>query len=195
MATNEETDFITKQLNDMRVTDAERACVFHLREGTIDESKQKLENVILCKVFTSKTINPEMFCSKMPKIWSQEQTMIACVGFNLFLCKFKNACIKGKIIESGLWFFDKAMLLMEDPKGDSCGEETEFRYVSFWIHFHKLPFACFSRNTTMEIGSQLEKVEQIDLEDGTEQHWGISLRIKIQVEVSSPLKCGIFLKK
>lgn len=135
MASKEDTDSITQQLNDLRVTDAEKACVYHLREGTIDETRHKLENAILCKIFTNKKINPDMFCSKMPKIWSQEQTVIACVGFNLFLCKFRNARVKSKIIEDGPWFFDKALLLMEDPKGDSCGDETDSGMFLFGFIF------------------------------------------------------------
>lgn len=74
------------------------------------------------------------------------------------------------------------------------GEDMIFRYVSFWVHFHKLHFACYSRESATAIGSLLGKVEHVDLEEEKDQSWGKSLRIKIQIEVESPLKCGIFLK-
>lgn len=193
MEGGDDADSIVKQLGELKVTEVEKACVFRLQEGEIDKSRQKLENAILCKVFSNKKINPDIFSSKMPKIWNQEQTLISCVGFNIFLCKFRNAHIKCKILEGDPWFFDKAMILMEEPKGDSCGEEVKFRYVSFWTHFHKLPFACFTRKSVKEIGSLLGRVEQIDLEEESEQYWRKTLRIKIQIEVSLPLKRGIFL--
>lgn len=193
MEGGEGADSIAKQLGELKVTEAERACVYRLKEGEIAKTRQKLENAILCKIFTRKKINPYIFGSKMPKIWNQEQTLIACVGFNVFLCKFRNAHVKSKILEGGPWFFDKAINLMEEPKGDSYGEEAEFKYVSFWIHFHKLSFACFNRKSAMEIGSLLGRVEQIDLEDDKEQYWRKTLRIKVQIEVSLPLKRGIFL--
>lgn len=38
----------------------------------------------------------------MPNIWNQDQTIISNVGFNMFLCKFKNGRIKS-FIPVGLW--------------------------------------------------------------------------------------------
>lgn len=148
----------------------------------------------MCKIFTSKKINLDVFCSMMPRIWNQEQTIIVNVGFNMFLCKFKNARIKGFIMESVPWFYDRALLLFEEPTGDSCGEDKEFRYVSFWTHFHKLPYACFSRASVMEIGSLLGKVEKVDIDDDNEPTWGSLLRVKVQIDVHKTLKRGIFLK-
>lgn len=145
---------------------------------------------MLFKIFTQKKIDPENFCGMMPKIWGQEHTTIHHVGFNLFLCKFKNARIKGLILESSSWFYDKRMLLLEEPKEDSCGEDMDFKFVSFWVHFHKLPYGCFSRSSAMEIGSLLGKVEQVDIDEEIDPSWGSSLRVKIQIDVHKSLKRG-----
>lgn len=173
------TDEFIKQLGELKVTEEEKSCVFHLKEDEVDKSQKKLENALLCKILTSKKINPEVFQRMMPKIWGQEHTIIKSAGPNMFLCKFRNAHIKGWIEEVGPWFYDRAMLLMEEPKGDSCGDELDFRYVSFWVHFHKLPFACFNRNSATEIGSLLGKVEQLDIDEEMDQCGDCSLRIKV----------------
>lgn len=86
------------------------------------------------------------------------------------------------------------MLPFEEPKGGICSEDMEFRYVSIWCRFHKLPYACFTRASAEAIGSLLGMVEKVDIRDESCPDWGRSLRIKIQVDVLRPLKRGIFLK-
>lgn len=193
MADQKAEETLVKQLSGLKVTEEERASVFKLKEEEIDRSEKKLENALVCKILSQKQINPEMFKSKMSHIWNQEQTIISMVGFNLYLCKFKNGKIKSLIADNGPWFFDKALLLFKEPKGGNYGDDIEFRYVSFWIHFHKLPFACFSREVAAEIGSILGQVCQIDLEEEVDQCRGGTLRVKIQIDATKPLKRGIFL--
>lgn len=94
MVEREDADALSNQLANLKVTAAEKACVFQLKESDINRSEKKLVNAVLCKIFTNKKIVPEIFQSKMPKIWSQEHTIIDHVGFNLFLCKFRNTRIK-----------------------------------------------------------------------------------------------------
>lgn len=131
MADVKDTEEITKYLGALKVTEEEKASVFQLKDDEVDISQRKLENALICKVHTNKKINPEVFQRMMPKIWSQEHTIIKSAGFNTFLCKFKNARIKGWIKEVGPWFYDTPMLIMKEPRGDSCGDDMDFRYVSF----------------------------------------------------------------
>lgn len=185
---------LAQQIAGLRVTPEEKASVFQLQDGEIDRSELHLANSILCKIYTNKKINIEIFKSMMPKIWNQEQTVIGNVGYNTFLCKLKNARIKGWILDMGPWFYDKALLLFEEPKGGICSDEMDFRYVSFWTHFHKLPYACFTMAAAETIGGLLGKVEKVDIKDESDPSWGRSLRIKIQLDVRKPLKRGIIFK-
>lgn len=114
---------LAKQLAELRVTPEEKACVFQLQDREIGRFELHLANSILCKIYTNKKINIEIFQSKMPKNWNQEHTSIVNVGFNTFLCKFKNARIKGWILDMGPWFYDKKILLFEEPRGGTCSEE------------------------------------------------------------------------
>lgn len=97
-------------------------------------------------------------------------------------------------MEMGPWFYDKALLLFVEPKGDTYNEDMDFRYVSFWVHFHKLSYACFSRSSVEIIGSLLGKVERIGIPENMEPSWKSSLRIKIQIDVTRPLKRGVFMQ-
>lgn len=76
------------------------------------------------------------------------------------------------------------LILFKESKGGNFGKDIDFRYVSFWIHFHKLSFACFSRKVAGEIGSILGKVDQIDLEEEIGHSWGGSLRVKIWIDAT-----------
>lgn len=97
-------DDLVKQLADLRVTPEEKESIFQLQDREIDRSELHLANSILCKVYTNKRINIEMLQAKMPIIWNQEHTNIVNVGFDTFLCKLKNARIKGWILDMGPWF-------------------------------------------------------------------------------------------
>lgn len=76
-----EKELLAKQLGELKVTTKEKISVFKLLDGKMDRSKKKLVNVIMCKIFTTRKINPEVFKLMMPKIWNQEQTIIVNVGF------------------------------------------------------------------------------------------------------------------
>lgn len=193
MESNDAAGDLSSQLANLKVTADERSSVFHLQENTVDNSKKKLINALLCKILTHRKINAEVFRGMMLRIWGQENTVIDHMCSNVFLCNFKNARIKGYMQDDGPWFYDKLLLVMEEPRVDINVDDMEFRFVAFWVHFHKLPFACFNRSSAMEIGSLPGKVEQVDIEEDTEPQMGCSLRIKIQIDVQKPLKRGIFL--
>lgn len=49
------------KLEDLKVTEAKKACIYQLKEEEIDRSKQRLTNAFLWKIFTHKKISSEIF--------------------------------------------------------------------------------------------------------------------------------------
>lgn len=129
----------------------------------------------------------------MPRIWTNIPVKIEQVGKNIFLCKLKFQRDKIKIINNSPWFFNKALMLLEEPKANCNFHELEFRYASFWLHFHELPFACFSKKMAIAIGNMIGQFEKVETdEDG--RCWGQTLKVRIRLDVRKALRRGMMFK-
>lgn len=186
-------DLLSLQVERMKLTTEDKRKIFDLEEEEIESSEKQAENAIVCKLMTAKNIKEEMFKMMMPRIWNNIAVKIENVGKNIFLCYFKYQRDKTKVINNGAWFFDKALMIIEEPRADSNFNELEFRYAPFWIHFHELPFACYSRKSAVALGNLVGRFEKIET-DEEGKCWGQILRVRILIDVSKPLRRGILIK-
>lgn len=133
-------------------TEEEKGQQIDLQDKDINCYEINLVNTLVCKILTMKRISPEIFKSMIIRIWGVEGIKIKNAGRNIYLCPFRYQKDKQQIVKEGPWFFDKLLLLFEEPKANTSISELDFRYVYFWIHFHELPLAGFSRNVAKAIG-------------------------------------------
>lgn len=59
------------------------------------------------------------------------------------------------MIDGGPWIYDKAIILFDEPKGDKGIKALEFRYVTFWVHFHNLPVVCLNMKYVVALGNSI----------------------------------------
>lgn len=71
--------------------------------------------------------------------------------------------------------------------------EIDFHYTSFWIQIHNLPVNCLSCEIAQKLGEMIGNVEEIDC-DGTSRWTGPFMRIRIQMDVTLPLRHGCKLR-
>lgn len=166
-----------------------------LEDDQIKEVENKLQNALVCKILTSKVVNVEVFRTIMPAIWnSQEEVRIQNVDFNINLCIFKTPKDKQVVVENGPWFFDNRLLLFQQPpRGTSKFIDIDFQYASFWVHFHRLPMACFSWKMAIALGSLVGRFEKVDTDDEG-MCWGRTLRVRVSIDVKKPLRRVVKLK-
>lgn len=60
-------------------------------------------------------------------------------------------------------------------------------------NFHELPYVCFSRRFALALGNLVGKFEKVD-SDEEGKCWGQSLRARIQIDVTKPLRRGVLIK-
>lgn len=96
-------------------------------------------------------------------------------------------------MKGGTWSFDKSLLLFEDLKGGNGLDSLDFRYAPFWVHFHKLPMACFYRKYAITLANSIGSFDYVDLSDcGSPK--GETLRVRVITDIKKPLRRGTNVK-
>ncbi|XP_022154990.1 uncharacterized protein LOC111022134 isoform X1 [Momordica charantia] len=128
-------ELLSQLVERLKLTKEEKGEIFDMGEGEIfDMGEDEIEDYdkqaqfsLVCKLLTLKNIPGEVFKNMMPRIWANVNVKIESVGKNLFLCKFKTVRDKSKILNNGPWFFDKSMVMLEEPRANCNFNELEFR--------------------------------------------------------------------
>lgn len=160
-------DFLSRQVERMRLTVEEKEEHIEIDDNEISQCDHNLQLSLACKILTTRFISGEIFKTMIPRIWNVENVKIKGAGRNVFVCKFQNSRDLRRVMNDGLWFFDKGVLSFEEMMANSSIIQMEFRYVSFWVHLRDLPIVGFSRASTKAIGNLIGKCEKVDYdEDG-----------------------------
>lgn len=183
-----EEEKVLKELGKMRLTEDEKGGLVEVEDDDIDDTRKDMEKTMTCKILTPKEVIAEHFQRLMPKIWGIEgKVQIKKSGKNVFICKFKSRKAKKRLVDNDLWIYDKAVLIFDELKGDKEISSLEFRYVSFWFHFHKLPVVCMNRKYAAALANSVGTfVKSEEEEEG--RFSGESLRVKVKVDVTKPLR-------
>ncbi|TXG58157.1 hypothetical protein EZV62_015986 [Acer yangbiense] len=67
-----------------------------------------------------------------------------------------------------------------------------FNKVELWIQIHDMPIICMNRRTTKWMAEQIGKMIDIPIE--SKDCWGKFMKVKVQIDISKPLKRWLRLK-
>ena len=83
----------------------------------------------------------------------------------------------------GPWHFDRALIVLEEPKGIGNVADQPFSHVSFWVQLHNVPLMCMQINTVREMGSKIGRVEDLAT-DETGDCFGEYIRVRISIDIT-----------
>ncbi|KAK3200635.1 hypothetical protein Dsin_024050 [Dipteronia sinensis] len=92
-----------------------------LRGELKDDGEKQLALRLVGKIISNKPMNHDAIMGVLPKIWAtQEDFGIEVVASNTFSFTFKNHADRRRVLLEGPWSFDRALLVLEEPreKGD-----------------------------------------------------------------------------
>ncbi|KAL9411051.1 hypothetical protein AB3S75_044765 [Citrus x aurantiifolia] len=131
----------------------------------------------------------------MQKVWKTSwEVKIESLGDNVFMFKFGSENDKRSIIMGGPWHFDRALIALTEPVGIGDVKKQKFSHISFWVQIHDVPIMCMSKEMVVELGEVIGKVEEVDT-NATGQCFGQFLRMRISVDITTPLKKLIELEQ
>lgn len=182
---------IHEQLEKLTLKEVESRSIVKIEEDDIEETDKDFLNQAACKILSTRTINGDIFANMIPRIWGIEgRVKIEKAGRNLFLCKFSNQRDKTRITKRGpleLWWCSP---LIRRTKGGECNlNSINFKFISFWIHFHNLPRVCYCRKYTEALGNAIGVFEEVETDEDRKAR-GESLRVKVRIEVSTSVSIG-----
>ncbi|PQQ10307.1 uncharacterized protein Pyn_17609 [Prunus yedoensis var. nudiflora] len=161
-----------------------------VEQHDIDDVGERLKMSLVGKVFTTNGFNREAFKQTMLKIWNTaREVVVKDLGENLFLFIFATEGDRLKVLRSGPWNFDKALVLLEVPDGRVAPSKMHLKYADFWIQIHNVPLCCMTTNMGRQIGNSLGRC--LDVLEGMDGGClGRFLRIRVCLDVSKPLWRG-----
>ncbi|KAK2646525.1 hypothetical protein Ddye_021720 [Dipteronia dyeriana] len=122
---------------------------------------------LIGKLLSNKPMNREVFLVVMLKIWRTLKGFeIEVIGGNAF--SFTCDDDKRRILHGGLWSFDNALLVIEEPLGKGDIQDMRFINVSFWIQIHRVPLICMTSEIGRFLGDLIGEVKEVG--DGRSQN-------------------------
>ncbi|KAK3205034.1 hypothetical protein Dsin_019080 [Dipteronia sinensis] len=132
-----------------------------------DKGRQMLELCLVGKIMTTKLVNKSVFIDVFTKVWRVEGGVeIEPVEGNIIIFHFRNLEAKSRILMGGLWHFDRAIIILEEPTGEGEIMELKFNRTKFWIQIHNVHLICMSEEAGFFLGKMISKVREVDLESG-----------------------------
>ncbi|XP_041025460.1 uncharacterized protein LOC121265854 [Juglans microcarpa x Juglans regia] len=108
---------------------------------------------------------------------------------NRLLIEFQLLSDKKKVLHGRPWSFDRYLVCLKDFDGELSPNEVQFSSEPFWVQVHNLPFVGMTKILGEMIGAIIGKVHTMEV-DAQGCGWGSFLRLKVDVDVTKPLKRG-----
>ncbi|KAK3219568.1 hypothetical protein Dsin_013538 [Dipteronia sinensis] len=137
---------------------------------------------------SNKLVNRNAFINMIPKIWRTKNSVeIEVIDENMFSFTFKNEQDRFNVLQGGPWSFDKALLVLSEPKGKGDVKGMSFKEVAFWVQIHNVPLLCVTKEIGIFLGSMVGKVREIDTGPSGECV-GKYIRVRVVINVDQPLR-------
>ena len=152
-------------------------------DGNINPS---IELSIVGRVMTERPFNFDAFKRTMNQIWTiSKGALFRRIENGLFVVQFATARDRAKVLDGRPWTFDQHLVMLNEIVGGVQPSDMALLHCPFWIRLYNLPLDCRSVNHVRRIGGSLGEVVEVET-DGV--MWDNSVRIKVMIDVSKPLK-------
>ncbi|XP_024036844.1 uncharacterized protein LOC112096879 [Citrus clementina] len=160
-----------------------------------EQRGQVLAGCLMGKVLLSRGVNREGLKVALQQVWRTfKEVKIDSLGNNIFMFKFAKEADKKRVLSGGPWHFDRALIVLTEPKGIGEVSKQAFTDVPFWVQIRNIPMACMERDFLQELEGMIGKVEEIETDENGDC-FGEFARIRIFINITQPLKKILFLKQ
>lgn len=172
----------------------EKEKFFSVEPDVLKNIKGRFSHCLIEKLLTSRIISKVAIKNALIGAWrTREDFEVELIGKNLFLFKFECNFDKDWIFKNGPWFFDKYLLILEQPVVNVSVSEIEFKKAAFWLRLFNLPLEFRNKQMAKKLGDSLGEFLEVEC-DKEEFCGGNSMRIKVRLDITEPLCRGFMLK-
>ncbi|KAL8470414.1 hypothetical protein ACS0TY_033045 [Phlomoides rotata] len=148
---------------------------------------------IIAKVFTNRQFNAFGFLEAMKREMAPAGGFEALeIGKNLFSFQFKTEGDMRAVLAREPWHFDKNVVMIEELKSGTQPSSFELKHAAFWVRINDLPMATRNEGSVSLIAGKIGDLVEID--SPSLEGFGRSVRVKIKIDLTKPLKNGIQLE-
>ncbi|KAH9782561.1 hypothetical protein KPL71_008951 [Citrus sinensis] len=189
-----DTDELIRKCNAITISEEDKTSMS--LEVNIKATRGKmLASCLVGKVLLTRAVNKEGFKSALQQVWrTVKEVKIESLGNNCLMFKFTEEADKKRVLTGGPWHFDRALLVLTEPKGIGELTKQSFTHTAFWIQIHNVPIACMEKELIQELGGMIGAVEEIETDENGEC-LGEFARIRVLINITLPLKKILFLKQ
>lgn len=148
------------------------------------KKEQMLAGCLVGKVLLTRAVNNEGLKAALQQVWRTVKAVkIESVGNNIFMFKFVDEADKKRLLKGGPWHFDRALIVLVEPRGIGEVAKQAFTHESFWVQIRKIPLACMDKEFLWELGGKIGAVEEVQ----TDEHGdciGEYARIRVSVNIT-----------
>lgn len=162
------------------------------------EMKEKgghiVANSLVGKILIARSIHTEGIRTALMQAWrTNKEVKIENLGNNVFLFKFGSEGDKRKVMAGGPWHFDRALIVLEEPRGIGNKRKQKFTHATFWVQFHNVPIGCMELESIHKLGELIGDVLEVETDDEGECI-GPYARVRISIDITKPLQKMVFLE-
>nr|POE61800.1 uncharacterized protein CFP56_59514 [Quercus suber] len=156
---------------------------------SLPKKLSKTDHALAAKFLTKRNLNIEAVVRTFRPLWrTRESFSVTNAGNNVLLFEFDLEVDVEKVLQGEPWSFDRHLVNLQRFDGNKLVKELEFRFCSFWVQIHDLPFKFMTPETAEFIRGTIGPV--IKSNDLTELKGGTFMRVQIRVDVTQPLCRG-----
>ncbi|TXG57331.1 hypothetical protein EZV62_018644 [Acer yangbiense] len=159
-----------------------------LKKTLKDDGEKRLGLKLVGKILSNKLVNWDAFMHLIPKIWKIKQGVdIEVVGENIFSFTFRCGEDRRQVLQGGPWRFDKALLVLAEPRGKWDIREISFTKVAFWVQIHNVPLICMTKEIGIFLGRMIGEFREIDVGSSGECTWKY-IRVRVVINATEQLR-------
>jgi hypothetical protein len=130
------------------------------------------------------------------KAWKPSHPIkVSMVDRNTFLFAFGHEVDRHLAFNRRPWTFKGAHLVLKTCSPKLSWRELDFSSSTFWVQVHGLPLLWRMKDNIVRIGQKIGYVHEVDFISDHNPHWRKFVRARVEINISKPLKPGIFLPR
>ncbi|KAL0427155.1 UNVERIFIED_CONTAM: hypothetical protein Slati_2890300 [Sesamum latifolium] len=110
-----------------------------------------------------------------------------------FLLKFFHIVDRDRVLDRCPWAYDKNLLVLAAVEAEDDPNLLDLNWCEFHMHIYGLPLEKMTKEIASFIGNRLGRFKDMDC-DSSGEVWGSSVRIRIAIDITQPLKRALKIR-
>lgn len=151
--------------------------------------------VLVGRLATTKPVKFHFLRDTMASIWRPGRGVcISEIATNLYVFKFYHEVDVKRVLEDGPWSYENNMLILKLLGPSENPQEVALNMAEMWVQAHNLPSNYVTENVAAAIGSTLGIFIKAHKKN-FEGPWRSFMRIRVQLDITKPLRRRLKMKK